>query len=122
MQDPYFGHRDAFTGEPIRDRDEMSEWDCALIAAFQLVNDLTDTHGLLRHETESDLVMVSAKKEIDRFQAAVDRMTKGSPKKGYQPQAGEYFVPVLELRGDEWPTVEEFFAKEAEKAEKDAVQ
>ena len=122
MQDPYFGHRDPLTGEPLRDRDEMTDWDFALIAAFQLINDLTDKHGLLRHETESDRVMVSAKKEIDRFQAAVDRMTKSTGKRGYTPSAGEYFVPVLELRGDEWPTVEEFFAKEAEKAEKDAVQ
>lgn len=123
MRDAYFGHRDPFTGEPLRDRDEWTDWDYAIQGAFQLVNDLTDKHGLLRHEVESERVMVSAIRQTDRFQAAVDRMTSGGPK-GYKASPGEYWIPKLELRGGEWPTVEEYFAIEAEKAraEDDTVQ
>ena len=117
MRDPYFGHRDVFTGEPLRDRDEWTDWDYLLIDAYQLIQDLTDKHGLLVHETSSERVMVSAKREIDRFEAARDRMTRGTKKKGYEPQPGEYFVPVLELRGGDWPTVEEYFEIQARKAD-----
>lgn len=121
MQDPHFGHRDPFTGGPLRDSGEWTDWDYAITGAFQLVNDLTDKHGLLVHETDSERVMVSAKKQTDRFQAAIDRATKGG-KKGYNPSPGEYFVPVMELRYGDWPTVEEYFQREAERAEADAVQ
>lgn len=119
MRDPYYGHRDPFTGKPIRDRDEWTEWDFILVATYQLMEDLTDKHGLLVHETSNERVMVSAKKEIDRFQAVVDRMTQGTKKKGYTPQPGEYFVPVLELRGGDWPTVEEYFEQLSREDEED---
>jgi len=117
MRDPYFGHRDFFTGEPLRDKDEWTDWDYALVAAYQTVQDMTNKHGLLVHEVESDRVMVSAVKKIDRFQAQVDRATKGSKAKGYTPDPGEYFEPKLELRfGDEWPTLEDHWADLAERS------
>ena len=118
MRDPYFGHRDIFSGNPIRERDEWMDWDYALVSAYQLVEDLTDKHGLLRHEVESERVDVEAIQKIDKFQAAVDRRTKGG-KKGYTPSPGEYFVPRLTLRGGEWPTLQEYFEQQAR--ENDAV-
>lgn len=104
MRDPYFGHRDWFNGEPLRDADEMTEWDYALIASLQIIEDNTDKHGLLAWETANERMTVDAVKQIDKFQAAIDRRTKGSPKKGYKPEPGEYFTPDLNLRGGEWPT------------------
>lgn len=122
MRDPYFGHRDYFTGEPIRDRDEFTDWDYTLLSAFQLVNDLTNKHGLLVHEVDNERMDVEAIKTTDKFQAAIDRSTRGSKDKGYTPDPGETWRPRLKLRGGEWPTLEEFFEKQAEEAERDAVQ
>lgn len=122
MRDPLFGHRDPFTGEGIRDRDEWTEWDFVIVAAFQLVNDLTNQHGLLVHEVDNERMDVEAIKGHDKFQAAIDRATKGHPKKGYKPDPGETWKPRLRLRGGEWPTLEEFFEKQAAEAEFDAVQ
>ena len=116
MRDPHFGHRDYFTGKPIRDREEWTEWDFALVAAYQLVEDLTDKHGLLRHEIENERMDVEAIKKFDKFQAAVDRTTKGG-KKGYNPSPGEYFVPRLKLRGGEWPTLQEYWEQSMREAE-----
>ena len=121
-RDPLFGHRDWFTGGPVRDKDEWTDWDFALVSAFQLISDLTDRDGLLVHEVENERMMVHAVRKINKFHASRDRMTKGSKKKGYEPQPGEYFVPELELRGGEWPTLEEYWAQLAEEAEEDAVQ
>lgn len=114
MQDPFYGHRDFSTGEPLRPKDEWSEWDYALVAAYQLIQDLTNKHGLLEHEVESDRVIVTARKTQDRFQAAVDRMTSGTKTKGYTPMPGETFTPHLELRYGEWPTFREYFEKLSE--------
>lgn len=119
MRDPYFGNRDVFTGDPIRDRDEWTSWDYALVSAYQLSQDLTNKHGLLVHEVENERMDVWAIKKHDKFQAAVDNATRGSKKKGYTPDAGEYFVPKLVHRGGEWPTLEEYWAKLAEEADED---
>lgn len=108
MQDPYYGHRDIFTGEPIRDKDEWIEWDYVLVTAVQIIEDHTDKHGSLIWEVEAERVYVDAEKRIDKFQAAVDSRTKGTKQKGYTPSPGEYFVPKLDLRGGEWPTWEEY--------------
>lgn len=121
MRDPHFGHRNWLTGEPTGDSDEWTEWDYVIKDAYQFMSDLTDKHGLLAHETDSERVMVSATKKIDRFQAAIDNATRGG-KNGYKPAPGEYFVPDLKLRYGDWPTLEEFFDREAERAEADAVQ
>lgn len=122
MRDPLFGHRDALTGEPIRDRDEWTEWDYILVTVYQLISDLTDKHGLLAHEVDNERMDVLAVKKIDKFQAAVDRATKGSPKKGYTPSPGEVWRPKLHLRGGDWPTIEEYFESLAEEADEGAVQ
>lgn len=122
MRDPLFGHRDFFTGEPLRPADEWTDWDFALVAAYQLVQDLTNKHGLLVHEVDNERMDVWANRKIDKFQAAVDRATKGSKKSGYTPQDGEYFEPELKLRGGEWPTLEEYWeklARESEDADED---
>lgn len=112
MRDPLFGHRDVFTGKPLRDRNEWTEWDFALVTAYQLVQDLTNKHGLLVHEVENERVFVDAVKKFDKFDAAVARQTKGSKKKGYTPQDGEYFVPDIKLRYGEWPTLQEYWASQ----------
>ena len=122
MRDPLFGHRDPFTGEALRDKDEWTEWDFTIVSAFQLVNDLTNKHGLLVHEVDNERMDVEAVKDFDKFQAAIDRATKGTKSKGYTPSPGEVWKPRLRLRGGEWPTLEEYFQKQAEEAERDAVQ
>lgn len=104
MRDPYFGHRDWFTGEKTGDQNEWIDWDFALVSALQVIEDHTNKHGLLSWEVDNERMVVDAVKKIDPFQAAVDRKTKGSKKKGYTPDPGEYFVPDLILRGGEWPT------------------
>lgn len=119
MRDPYFGNRDVLTGDPIRDRDEWTEWDYILVSVYQLIQDLTNKHGLLAHEVENERMVVEAIKKHDKFQAAVDRATKGSKKKGYTPDPGEYFVPRLYLRGGDWPTLEEYWASQGEESEDD---
>lgn len=108
MRDPYFGNRNWFTGEKTDTPEVWSDWDYALVAAFQVIEDNTNKHGLLLWEVENERMDVQAVKKIDPFQAAVDRKTRGSKKKGYNPEPGEYFVPELNLRGGEWPTYSEY--------------
>ena len=124
MRDPYFGHRDWYTGEPLRDRDEWTDWDFALIAALQVVEDNMDKHGLLSWEVLHEDMDVNALKKIDKFQAAVARRTKGSKKKGYTPSDGEYFVPELSFLGpeEEYPTYRTYLEGLRKEAEEDAVQ
>lgn len=117
MRDPFFGHRDVFTGEPLRGKDEWTRWDFALVTAFQLVQDLTNKHGLLVFEVENERMDVYANKKFDKFEAARDRATAGSKTRGYTPQPGEYFEPELVLRGGEWPTLAEYWETLAEKAD-----
>jgi hypothetical protein len=108
MRDPYFGNRDWFTGEPTDTPEVWTDWDYALVSAFQVIEDNTNKHGLLQWEVDSERMDVKAIHKTDKFQAAVDRRTKGSKKKAYQPDPGEYFVPELDLRGGEWPTYSEY--------------
>ena len=108
MRDPYFGHRDWLTGEEQPDREAWTDWDFALVAALQVIQDNTNQHGLLSWEVENERMDVIAEKKFDKFQAAVDRRTKGTKKKSYEPAPGEYFSPKLDLRGGEWPTYREY--------------
>lgn len=108
MQDPYFGHRDWYTGEELEDREAWIDWDFALVAALQIIEDSTDRNGLLVWEKENERMDVKAIKKFDKFEAAVSRATKGSKNKGYTPAPGEYFIPELDLRGGEWPTYSEY--------------
>lgn len=119
MEDPHFGNRDPFSGEPVRDAADWTEWDFILANAYQLKSDLTNRHGLMEHEVEAPNAFVDAVKMIDKFQAAVDRSTKGTPKKGYTPEPGEYFVPRIEFRFGERPTLREYFERLAERAEEE---
>lgn len=115
MQDPAFGHRDHFTAMPTGDPDEWTEWDYALINAYQTIEDWTNSHGLLVYEVDDhqERVSVIAKKKIDKFEAQKAIKTGGDK---YKPTPGEYFVPDLDLRrGAEWPTLEEYIAHEIEK-------
>lgn len=96
MGDDWFGHRDPFTGAPIGDRDEYTSWDYALQNAFQTIEDYTDDKsGLLIWEVEDENAFVTANKKYNKFQAAVDKKTRGSKNKPYQAEPGEYFVPGL---------------------------
>lgn len=96
MGDEWFGKRDPFTGEPRGDRDEYTSWDWALQNAFQTIQDYTDEKsGLLIWEMEDDNAYVNANKKYNKFQAAVDNKTKGTPNKPYKAEPGEYFTPHL---------------------------
>lgn len=115
MSDPHFGHRDLETGAPIGDSKEWTEWDYALITAYQTVEDWTDQHGNLVWEVNDphERVIVTAKKKIDKFDAQKTIRTSG---KNYKPTPGEYFVSDLSLKpGAEWPTMEEYVKAEVER-------
>lgn len=106
MRDPYFGHRHPFTGEPLRDKEEWTSWDYALVSAFQMIEDFTGKDGLLVWEKDSERVQVEAIRKIDKFQQAVENVTS---RKNYKAQKGETFYPNLKLLGGEWPTATEYF-------------
>lgn len=120
MGDDHFGHRDFITGDPIRDKDEYSDWDHALIVVLQILEDNTNQHGLLRWVAESDRVEISADRKTDKFQASVDQKTKGTKKKPYQPRPGEYFVPGVDVLRGEMPTFREYQEELREKMSKEA--
>lgn len=103
MRDKDFGHYDPVTFEVMGSG--WTEWDYALIQAFQMIEDHTDDNGLLVWEKESDRVEVIAERKIDKFRAAVESRTSG---KNYKPLKGEGFIPKLNLLGGEWPTYHEY--------------
>lgn len=118
MRDPAFGHRDWFTGEVIGNQDEWTEWDYALVTAYQIIQDNTNASGILSWENESENVMVEAVKKIDKFEQSRQNRTKGSEKKPYKPSPGETWVPRTKLQYGEWPTYREWVeAQIAEEAE-----
>lgn len=98
MRDDWFGHRDPLTGEPLGDRDEWLDWDHALAYAFQTIEDYSDSAGLLQWQLDDEAVEVNAIRKINKFQAAVDVMTKSRGGKPYEPKPGEYFVADLFTR------------------------
>lgn len=108
LGDKYALHRSPFSGEPFGEP-EWTTWDYVLVHATQLIEDYTDQNGLLVWEKESDSVVVSAVKKIDRFEAAKEAITGG---KNYKASKGEYFVPDLKLqywiKEDAWPTHREW--------------
>lgn len=97
MRDPFFGHRDWF-GDPVGDPDLWVEWDFVLASAVQVIEDLTDKHGIPVWVSESEGVVVDAVKRIDKFQASIDRKTKGTAKKPYVPEPGESWIPDVVSR------------------------
>lgn len=114
MGDDWFGHRNVWTFEPEGDKDEWTEWDYLLSRAFQTVEDWTDSHGLLKYEVDDPKgrVYVEAVRKIDKFEEAKEAVTGG---KNYKPKPGEYFIPRVEKRSEEWPTMQEFIENMAEK-------
>lgn len=109
MRDPYFGHRDWFTGEEQDDREAKTDWDYALMAAYQIIQDHTDSDGVLIWENESDNIEVNAKWRKSKFRAAVEQRTGG---KKYKAQKGEYFVPDVHKMWGEYPTYSEWIDKQ----------
>lgn len=112
MRDPYSGHRDWFTGEVEDDKDEWTDWDYALVAAYQIVQDNTDSNGVLTWENESDNIEVLADRKISKFDASREAKTSG---KKYRPQPGERFVPNVHLMYGEYPTYSEWVEKQVGK-------
>lgn len=104
LGDKYALHRSPFSGEPFAEP-EWTSWDYQLVHAVQLIEDFTDSNGILVWEKESDDVIVSAVKKTDAFEAAKEKATSG---KNYKAAKGEYFVPDLKLQywldEDDWPT------------------
>lgn len=116
FRDYYALNRNVFTGEPIVSENMWTDWDYALAEAVQFIDDYTTQEGHLVWEAESERVTFNAKKKINKARAAIDRRTKGSKDKAYQASDGEYWVtePVL-MRGDEWPTLTEWFEEQSRK-------
>lgn len=83
------------TGEIVGDPHAHTELDYALEYAIQVIEDFTDQYGLLAWEVDDEAVEVKAIKKIHPFKESMELVTKGTPKKPYQPTAGEYFVPEV---------------------------
>lgn len=96
MRDEWFGWRDPFSGEPVGEKDDWTDWDFALVAAYETIEAFTDQNGIRQWQKEDPKRLIDAEKKIDQFQAAIARRTKGSAKKPYKPEDGEYWVPVVE--------------------------
>lgn len=107
MYDDHFGFRDPFTGLPFQEP-EWTEWDYVLAQVDQLIDDYTDSNGLLAWEVDDPhhRVRVDAVRKIDRFEQAKQQITN---KSRYKPVMGEYFVPRLSKTTEEWPTHSEYF-------------
>lgn len=96
MGDDWYGHRNPLTGQPQGDRDEYLSWDWSLLNAFQTIEDYTDQKsGLPSWELDDDNVYVDADRKINKFQAAIDKKTKGTKTKPYVPTPGEFFQPNM---------------------------
>lgn len=115
-RDFYALNRNVFTGEPMTTESMWTDWDYALAEAIQFIDDYTTQEGHLVWEAESERVTFNAKKKINKARAAIDRRTKGSKDKPYTASDGEYWVtePML-MRGEDWPTLTEWFDEEARK-------
>lgn len=116
LHDPFAGHRDWDTGEPLLPADKCywTSWDYVLADAIALIQDHTDDRGHLVWERDDPRVEVVATKYIDKAQAAIDKKTRGTAKKPYEPAPGENWRTHLRLfPGEtEWPTMEEYYERE----------
>lgn len=101
-RDDWFGHYRTGTSLPFGDAGEWTDWDYALIDAYQIIEDYTDEYGILAWQRDDEAVVIDAKKKIHPFKQAVDQVTAGSEKRPYKPEPGEYFVPdIYSRRKDE---------------------
>lgn len=101
MRDPHFGHRNVLTGEPEGSSSEKTDWDYALIAAYQVIQDNTGSDGVLSWENDSDNIEVQAIKKTNKFEQSRENYTG---KKNYKKSRGEVFVPRVKKLAGEWPT------------------
>lgn len=115
FHDHYALHRHYKTGEVVSDV-VWTDWDYSLAESAQFISDYTTQEGHLIWEAESERITFNAKKKINKARAAIDRRTKGTEKNPYKASDGEYWVtePVI-MRGDDWPTVSEWFDEQARK-------
>lgn len=122
LRDDWYGHRDPFSGKPTGDKDEWLDWDYALVDAVQTIEDYSDQYGLLQWELDGDGVVVDAVKKHHPFEAARDAKTKGTAKKPYVPDPGEYWVPRMSKQFSDEPdfqTYGEWIERKAREAEED---
>lgn len=114
MRDPYFGHRDWFTGKELGDREAWTSWDFALVAAYQIIQDHTDSNGILVWENEADNIEVLAERKTSKFDASRDSITSG---KNYKSKKGERWVPKVKKMYGEYPTYSEWLNEQIEKSD-----
>ena len=92
-----------------------TDWDFALADAINFIKDHTNKHGHLVFEQEDrERVEVIVEKKIDRVDAIIERRTRGSKNKPYEPTPGEHYASRLKLMPgeDKWPTAEEWYAEQ----------
>lgn len=116
MRDEWFHHRDIVTGEELGDRTELTDWDFAIIHAFETIEAYTNQNGIFKWHLEDPQEKIGAVLKIDPFQQDVDSITN-NPK--YKRPNGAYYVPdVRSMRGDEsmWTYAEWMESQRAEMA------
>jgi len=115
MRDHYALHRNSYSGD-VDETVVWTDWDYALAEAVQLLEDYTTPEGHVVWEADSERVTFDAKKKISKARAAIERKTRGSKNKAYEPDLGEYWVTTPRLmHGEEWPTLEEWVLEQNEK-------
>ena len=113
MHDPFYGHRDSFSGDVEREPFWL-DWDYALATALQTVEDYTDAEtGQLVWVEQSSRVTFDAQRYTKKSIAAIDRKTSG---KNYKAQPGERWraKPVV-MDGGDLPTMREWIEEQSDK-------
>lgn len=110
FRDPYFGHRNSFTGRPDGNANDWTSWDFALGTAMQAIQDGTTEEGHLIWELEQYNVDARPIKRIDKHRRAVDDATGGDK---YKADPGEYWITELYQIGvepgeEKWQTRSEW--------------
>lgn len=79
-----------------------------------MIQDNTNSSGILEWENDSDNVVVEAVRKFDKFEQSRQNRTKGTKKKPYEAAPGEKWVPRTRLQWGEWPTYDEWVQKQIE--------
>lgn len=93
--DEYYGHRHSITGKPRGDREEWLPIDFLLARAYDEIKSFTRRSGVFEWVHDDPEVEIEAERDIDRFNAYVENVTKGTDKNPYKPVPGESWVPKI---------------------------
>lgn len=101
MADEYYGHRHSMTGRPHGDKDEWLPIDFILARAHDEIKAFTRSSGIFEWVHDDPEAEITAERRIDKFNAYVENVTKGTDKNPYKPVPGEGWVPHIESQRED---------------------